>query len=169
MITIKNILVATDFGPASQAALRYGRALAGAFGARLHVLHVTHSIYLTAATTYGYAGVPFELQEELERTSRRQTEALLTDEDRTKLRAIATTVTGNSPAVAVIEYAKTHDIDLVVLGTHGRGALSHLVMGSVAERIVRTAPCPVLTVHDPEHDFVLPETIAVASAVVPAV
>jgi nucleotide-binding universal stress UspA family protein len=165
MITIKDILVATDFGPASANALRYGRALAGRFGARLHVLHVTHNTYLAAAAMYGYAGVHFDAQEEIERTARQQTEALLTDEDRRDLQAIATTVTDNSPAMAVVEYARNHGIDLLVLGTHGRGALSHLLMGSVAERVVRMAPCPVLTVRDPEHEFVLPEagTVAVAA------
>ena len=110
MITIKDILVATDFGPASANALRYGRALAGRFGARLHVLHVTHNIYLTAATTYGYAGVPFEAQAEIEQSARAQTEALLTDEDRRDLGAIATTVTDSSPAVAMIEYARNNSI-----------------------------------------------------------
>ena len=104
MIDIKNVLVATDFGPASETALRYGRALAENFGARLHVLHVTHSIYLNAATAYGFAAVPFEAQEEIERAARRQTEALLTDKDRNTLRAIATIVTDPSPAFAVVEY-----------------------------------------------------------------
>ena len=165
MITIKNILVATDFGSASETALRYGRALAQNFGARLHVLHVTHSIYLTAAATYGYAGVPFEAQESIDLAARKQTEALLTDQDRTALRAIATTVTDPSPAFAVVEYARNNDIDLMVLGTHGRGPLSHVLMGSVAERVVRTAPCPVLTVRDPEHEFVVPDAdVAMAGA-----
>ena len=163
MITIKHILVATDFGPESTNALRYGRALAGRYGAQLHVLHVTQNLYLTAATTYGYAGVPFEAQEEIERTARARTEALLTEEDRRDLGAIATTVTDNSPAIAIVDYARENGIDLLVLGTHGRGALSHLVMGSVAERVVRMAPCPVLTVHDPEREFVVPEVVAVAA------
>jgi nucleotide-binding universal stress UspA family protein len=74
------------------------------------------------------------------------------------------TVTAGSPAAAIVEYATGHDIDLLVLGTHGRGALSHLLMGSVAERVVRMAPCPVLTVRDPEREFVVPDTAAVASA-----
>ena len=119
MITIKNILVATDFGPASDNALRYGRALARRHGAQLHVLHVTQNIYLTAATAYGYAGVPCEAQVEIERAACTQTEALLTDEDRRDLRAVATTVTDNAPAMAVVEYARNHRIDLLVLG-HAR-------------------------------------------------
>lgn len=59
MIAIKNILVATDFGPASETALRYGRALAAQFGARLHLLHVTGNIHLAASTGYGYTHLPF--------------------------------------------------------------------------------------------------------------
>ena len=63
------------------------------------------------------------------------------------------------PAHAITEYAKEAAVDLIVLGTHGRGAVAHLLMGSVAERVVRTAPCPVLTVRHPEHEFVLPDAL----------
>jgi nucleotide-binding universal stress UspA family protein len=165
MIIIKNILVATDFGPASDTALRYGRALAGQFGARLHVLHVTENVVLTAASAYGYVSVPLSVQQEIEATALRQAQQLLTDEERQAGRAIATTITDSSPAPAIVDYAKRHDIDLVVLGTHGRGALSHLFMGSVAERVVRMAPCPVLTVRDPEHEFVFPDAATVVADV----
>ena len=58
-----------------------------------------------------------------------------------------------------MQYAHDNDIDLIVMGTHGRGPLAHLVMGSVAERVVRTASCPVLTVRHPEHEFVWPDTL----------
>ena len=62
--------------------------------------------------------------------------------------------------MAIVEYARVEDIDLIVIGTHGRGALAHLVMGSVAERVVRFAPCPVLTVRHPEREFARPDTLA---------
>ena len=61
--------------------------------------------------------------------------------------ATANSVIG-TPAGSIVEYAGGHDIDLIVMGTHGRGGMSHLLMGSVAERVVRTAPCPVLTVRE---------------------
>ena len=163
MISINNILVATDFQPASDNALRYARALAGRFGARLHVLHVTTDVYLGAASAYGYSGVPVTLQQDIEAAALKQTEALLTDEERRTRQAVATTVTAGSPAAAIVDYAAREEIDLLVLGTHGRGALSHLLMGSVAERVVRMAPCPVLTVRHPEHEFVLPDTALVAA------
>jgi nucleotide-binding universal stress UspA family protein len=73
------------------------------------------------------------------------------------------TVTHNTPAAAIVDYAKTNRVDLVVLGTHGRGALAHLFMGSVAERVVRTAPCPVLAVRNPEHEFVMPDALVAVS------
>ncbi len=159
MIAIKKILVATDFGPASENALRYGQALARGFGAALHVLHVTENVYARAMDGYGYASIPPQVQEDIERAARKQTEELLSDEDRRELKAIAVTVTHNSPAHVIVEYASDHTVDLIVLGTHGRGAVAHLFMGNVAERVVRTAPCPVLTVRHPEHEFVLPDAL----------
>ena len=160
MITINNILVATDFGPASNTALRYARALAGRFGARLHILHVVENFLLVAATEYGYASIGPAVQQDLEAAAAKQTHDLLTDDERQTQRAIAATVTANSPAAAIVAYASREGIDLLVLGTHGRGALSHFFMGSVAERVVRTAGCPVLTVHHPEHEFVWPDVPA---------
>ena len=56
----------------------------------------------------------------------------------------------------IILYAKAKDIDLIVMGTHGRTGLKHVLMGSVAESVVRKSPCPVLTIRDPEHEFVMP-------------
>ena len=64
-----------------------------------------------------------------------------------------------------MQYATEHGIDLIVMGTHGRKALGHLLVGSVAERVVRAAPCPVLTVRHPEHEFLVPDAlVAVAKA-----
>jgi nucleotide-binding universal stress UspA family protein len=67
--------------------------------------------------------------------------------------------THTSPAIPIADYAKQHAIDLIVMGTHGRGAIAHVLLGNVAERLVRIAPCPVLTVRDPEHEFVLPDAL----------
>ena len=67
--------------------------------------------------------------------------------------------TGTNIAEAIVEYAKANSIDLIVTGTHGRGAVQHFLMGSVAERVVRTAPCPVLTVHAHERDFIVPDAL----------
>lgn len=66
---------------------------------------------------------------------------------------------GGKRAIEIVRYAKEGDIDLIVMGTHGRGFVAHAVMGSVAEKVVRAAPCPVLTVHNAEHEFVIPEDV----------
>jgi nucleotide-binding universal stress UspA family protein len=163
MIAIKKILVATDFGPASETALSYGRALALQFNAALHVLHVMESVAMTAATEYGFSGLPIEYQLEMEAAARKRTEELLTEEDRRLMYGTAVVVRHNTPAAAIVEYAQANHIDLIVLGTHGRGALAHLFMGSVAERVVRTAPCPVLAVRNPEHEFVMPDALVAVS------
>jgi nucleotide-binding universal stress UspA family protein len=91
-------------------------------------------------------------------------DALISDADRVGLRAQGVVVTSHVPAFAIVEYAKGHDVDLIVMGTHGRGAVAHLLMGSVAERVVRIAACPVLTVRHPEREFVLPDDpVAIAN------
>jgi nucleotide-binding universal stress UspA family protein len=168
MVTLKKILVATDFGEASNVALRYGRALATAFGARLHVLHVTQDLYLMAGGgVEGYVGLSPEIQADIERAARQQTEALLTADDRKLFNAEAVTMTSDRPAATIVEYARANHFDLIILGTHGRRALRRLVMGSVAERVVRTAPCPVLTVHSLQHEFVVPERAVEAAYVEP--
>ena len=89
MIALKKVLVATDFGPASDSALRYGQALARGFGAVLHVLHVTENVFARAMDGYGYTAIPPEVQDDLERVGRKQTEALLDAEDRRELGAAA--------------------------------------------------------------------------------
>ena len=155
MIQLKHVLVATDFSPASETALRYGRALARTFGATLHVLHVTENVFFRST-----AGDPVAIKA----TAWWMLNDALTDDDRKKLRARAVLETCDNPVDAIVDYAKRSAIDLVVMGTHGRGAVSQLLLGSVAERVVRMASCPVLTVRHPEHEFVYPRGLEGASA-----
>ena len=165
MITLKHILVATDFSEPSAAALGYGRALARNFNATLHHLHVVNNVWSTAYGAEGYSASMPELQQEVESEARRQLDELLVDNDARPLPTRKVIVTSHAPAHAIVEYAGREHIDLIVTGTHGRGAVAHLLMGSVAERVVRTAPCPVLTVRHPEHEFVVPDAlVAVAKA-----
>lgn len=159
MILLKKILVATDFSVPSDAALAYGRELARTFNASLTVLHVAENL---AARGYGADGFVFfepEMQRELETSARRQLEGLLGDEDRMVLQAQTALRTSNAAAATIVEFAREAQIDLIVMGTHGREGAAHALMGSVAERVVRTAPCPVLTVRQPEREFVLPDAL----------
>jgi universal stress protein A len=161
MIVLKNILVATDFSEPSANALAYGRDLARSYNATLHVLHVTENIMSRYSPEIAFA-VP-EMQRDLDRAARRELDALITADDVRTLRVIPALESATNVATAIVDYAKTHDIDVIVTGTHGRGAVQHLIMGSVAERVVRTAPCPVLTVRAHERDFIAPDALTVAA------
>jgi nucleotide-binding universal stress UspA family protein len=162
MIALKKILVATDFSEAADAALAYGRALARTFGATLHVLHVADDMYMRLGGD-AYSAVLPDLQQDVERQAKDRLVQLLVDDDSTPLPTESVVITSGTTAPAIVNYAANADIDLIVVGTHGRGAVAHLLVGSVAERVVRTARCPVLTVRHPERDFVLPD-LPVASA-----
>lgn len=166
MITVKNILVSTDFGKAADAALMYGRSLAGLFGARLHLVHVVQNVSLNTAAAAVYVNLDPQIQTDIEDALRKDLDALLIDSDQSGPPTTRLVIAANSTAGAIIDYAKENHIDLIVMGTHGRGLLAHLVMGSVAERVVRLAPCPVLTVKHPEHEFVRPDSlVAVAPSI----
>jgi len=163
MITLNRILVATDFSEPSDAALAYGRELATRFGATLHVLHVVENVYANTLGAENYVAVAPGLQEQLEVDARQRLKELLIDSDKSGPATVSVVMTATSPAFAIVNYAKDHAIDVIVTGTHGRGAFAHLIMGSVAERVVRFAPCPVLTVRHPEHEFVRPDTLVAVS------
>jgi nucleotide-binding universal stress UspA family protein len=146
MTTIKHILIATDFSETSDAALAYARQLAHVFGSTLHVLHVAGNVIETAIGTELYAADFVAMQREVEEAAQKQLEVVVTDDDRRTLAARTILRTSNSPAQEIVAYAQEAKVDLIVLGTHGRGGVAHIFLGSVAERVVRTAPCPVLTV-----------------------
>jgi nucleotide-binding universal stress UspA family protein len=110
-----------------------------------------------------YAGVLPDLQQDTERQARQRLAELLVDNDSPPLQTEPIVLTASAPAPAIVDYATSADIDLIVVGTHGRGAVVHLLMGSVAERVVRIAHCPVLAVRRPERDFVTRD-LPVASA-----
>jgi nucleotide-binding universal stress UspA family protein len=132
------------------------------FGARLHVLHIADNL-LTAPGLEFYGASVTDLQGSMETAARRQLEASLNEEDRTQLGAVAEVRTASNIAQAIVDYANNAEIDLIVMGTHGRGGIMHLLMGSVAERVVRLAPCPVLTVRHPGREFLKPDALAVAA------
>jgi nucleotide-binding universal stress UspA family protein len=164
MIAVKNILVATDFGEAADSALLYGRELAGRFGATLHVLHIAQNVYITTFGAESYASIMPEMQQDIVSAARKRLNESVLDSDGSGPVTRPVVMTSGSPAFAIVDYARDNGIDLIVMGTHGRGALAHLMMGSVAERVVRLAPCPVLTVRHPEHEFVRPDALLTAAA-----
>ncbi|MBI3048109.1 MAG: universal stress protein [Acidobacteria bacterium] len=145
-LTISRILVPVDFSAHSELALGYATALASRFDASLHLLHVVEDPVATGA--WGSEGVLpdlTELRKELVADAERRLKAYRSDAERTRVPVVTTAEMGLT-SHTVVEYARALDIDLIVMGTHGRTGVAHLFMGSVAERVLRHAPCPVLTV-----------------------
>jgi nucleotide-binding universal stress UspA family protein len=161
MIALRKILVATDFSEPADAALAYGRALARTFGATLYLLHVVDDMYLRLGGD-AYAAVLPDLQEDVEREARERLARLAADDELSSL-TVEMVITSGATAQAIVDYAEKEDVQLIVVGTHGRSGVAHFFMGSVAERIVRTAHCPVLTVRRSERDFVTPDTAAASA------
>jgi nucleotide-binding universal stress UspA family protein len=143
----KRILVPMDFSPPSDAALEYARNVAARYGASLHLLHVAEDPYRAFYTAEVYVPEIEGLREEILTDTAQRLKERVRPSDVTEFHATVESVIG-SPAGSIVEYAAGRDIDLIVMGTHGRGGMAHLLMGSVAERVVRTAPCPVLTVRE---------------------
>ena len=164
MIALKTILVPTDFSEPSRQALEYGRHFARQFRAGLHVLHTVENVMIPGGAEVPVAAIQ-QVEQGLEAVAIRQMKESITADDRAMLDPVTVVRGARAAAIDIVEYALEHEIDLIVMGTHGRGALRHLLMGSVAERVVRSAPCPVLTVHAVERDFLQPDVMeAVATA-----
>jgi nucleotide-binding universal stress UspA family protein len=163
MIALKNILVATDFSEPAGVALNYGRDLARTFHARLHVLHVVEDVLMHYGPDAGLIGE--DLQANLEKVGWRDLEQQITVDDRRTIEIVPAVRSHVGIASGIVAYAKANAIDLIISGTHGRGAITHLLMGSVAERVVRMAPCPVLTVHAKEREFITPDALVATSRV----
>ena len=162
MIQLTNILVPTDFGTTSEAALVYARDFAGRYHARLHLLHVADNVLARFAGSVAFQP---DLQTEVETAAKERVDAVLTERDRSELHALGVVITSLTVADAIVDFAKDRGMDLIVMGTHGRGAVAHLLMGSVAERVVRLAPCPVLTVRRPEPEVFAAEALGVVAAI----
>ena len=149
MINLKRILVPTDFSETSAAALRYACALARRFAARVYLLNVADYPGISAEGDY-----PANIIETMQNAAHDHLRHLLTEQDVEDLQPDYATRIG-PPAEEIVQYAHEHAIDLIVMGTHGREGVMRVVLGSVAETVVRRAPCPVLTVHHPKREFVI--------------
>jgi universal stress protein A len=140
----KRILVPLDFSEQSLRALAYAKTLAKPFAASLDLLHVVPNPYI-ADPSGRYTPLPQNFLDELEQDARTRLNEVLTPDER-KAFSVRSIVKVGDPLFEIVEYARLEHVDLIVMGTHGRTGISHLFLGSVAERVVRTAPCPVLTV-----------------------
>lgn len=150
MIKLKKILVPIDFSQFSDKALRYAEGLAAKFHAELHLLHAFETMPIMAEGGY----FPPDIASQEEKAARQMLNEL--DVTVPEEVQIVRELKHGHPFVEIVRYAKKNDIGLIVIGTHGRGAIAHMLLGSVAEKVVRKASCPVLTVRGEEHEFVMP-------------
>jgi nucleotide-binding universal stress UspA family protein len=146
MIALGTVLVAMDFSVAARAALERARALATTFGASLHVFHVVTEPLGEPWSGYVPAAQFIETVERLQAEAQERLTEYLPVDERRNPRVVVATAWGD-PGEQILQYAEAHGVDLIVCGTHGRCGWNRVLMGSVAERVVRLAPCPVLTVH----------------------
>jgi nucleotide-binding universal stress UspA family protein len=150
MIQIAKIMIPTDFSEYSRHALRYAITLAESFKAKLYLMHAWELAVLVTQQSEAYTAL------NMVETRAGEEEALkrLTEEVRSRGIDAEPVFASGRAYSEIVRAAQQLEVDLIVIATHGRKGLSHLVFGSTAERVVRLAPCPVLTVKHPEHDFV---------------
>ena len=144
MPTIKNIVLPTDFSEATLTATRYAITLAKRFDATLHLLHVIEDPLMLAPI---FESIPLPPQQSFETYAQDRLENWIPIGDRDDLRLELHWFHGH-PFTRIIEFAADHRMDLIVMGTHGRSLVSQAILGSVTEKVVRQAPCPVLTVRN---------------------
>jgi nucleotide-binding universal stress UspA family protein len=154
MISMKRILVPIDFSEYSKKALRYAVAFARNFQSEIVLVYVVEPVVYPADFSFGQVAVP-SMERELFERGEEQLRKLIETEIRGELPA-RSMVRSGKPFVEIIRAAAEEDVDLVIIATHGHGGIEHVLFGSTAEKVVRKAPCPVLTVREKEKDFVLP-------------
>ena len=148
MRAVNSLLVPVDFSASSKHALAYAIRLADTFGASLHLIHVLDDSFAVAGYLETYVG---DYMEAAARQAGAELEGLLTPEQKARYSGTLVVRVGK-PASEILTYlAEQREIDLVVMATAGRGRVARFMMGSVTDRVLRAAPCPVLTVHPHDH------------------
>ena len=141
MIVFSKILYVTDFSESSEYACQYAISIAGKYGCRICVAHVIEPF--TYADDFG---IDYAAQfREMEATAGRLLDNAAASMKRTGADIEGVLLSGN-PSAEIVKFAKDNAIDLIVMSTHGRSGVEHILMGSVAEKVLRKSPCPVLTV-----------------------
>lgn len=154
--TFQRILLATDFSETSSYAVEHAILIARTLNAELHVLHVLENDIPAVMDGGVYLPPNYsDFLEELDKLAAEKLEAVVSRDDRDKI-SVTLVMRRGAPFLEIIRYARDQNMDLIVLGTHGRGALAHVLLGNVAEKVVRHASCPVLTIGHPQHEFVMP-------------
>jgi nucleotide-binding universal stress UspA family protein len=149
MFQTPKILVPTDFSAPSRKALAHGQALARVFGGYLYVLHSIEEVIAQGWSGYAFPAVLPPLRAEATAEARRRLEEAVPECERQDP-PTEFVIRHGEPVEQIVRFAEERGVDVIVMGTHGRGGVAHLLLGSVAERVVREAPCAVLTVREKE-------------------
>lgn len=156
MILLRNILVPTDFTNASKTALIYAMEFARKFGAKIHLLHIVQDVAIFLPETAMVApSLATNAAEPMLLAANKSMVDFLATVDVRDVSVEKSCLEGN-PLDEILDHAREKQIDLIILGTHGHTGLAHFFLGSLAEAVVRQAPCPVLSVRYPEHEFLIP-------------
>jgi nucleotide-binding universal stress UspA family protein len=153
MLKPTKILVPVDFSDYSAKAIQYGAEFARTFDAELVICHVLEMpVY---PVSVGMGSVPPIMAADVMPDVKRRLETTVAESVGDGLE-VTQVIREGTPFVEIVQLAKSAGVDLIVMPTHGRTGISHLIIGSTAERVVRKAPCPVLVVRDEEREFVHP-------------
>lgn len=147
---IKNILVPIDFSDYSKNALKYAVEFAKKFSAKLFLIYVVEPIIYPADFSMGQVAIPstdIDIQNRAEEELKKLSDEIQTDAQ------VEIIIKTGKPFVEINETAREKDIDLIIIATHGHTGVEHLLFGSTAEKVVRKAPCPVLTLREPIKGF----------------
>lgn len=153
MIRLARILLPTDLSDYASHARPYAAALASTYGASLHLIYVVDTHWTGPLAS---AEFPGQIEDALRNNREAGEKALQALRAELEGLDVRTEVLVGAPHVEIVRYARRHEIDLIVLATRGRTGLAHALIGSVAEKVVQMAACPVLTVKHPEHEFAMP-------------
>lgn len=154
MPQIQRIVVPIDFSEYSKRAFRYAIDFAQTFGAEMILVYVVEPIVYPADFSFGQVALP-SMERELQDRSSEQLSALIAKEVPEGMPARCVIRSGK-PFVEIIQLAKEENADLIIIATHGHSGIEHVLFGSTAEKVVRKAPCPVLSIRSPEREFVMP-------------
>jgi nucleotide-binding universal stress UspA family protein len=154
MVAFNQILVPTDFSEHSFRALDYAVEIAEKFSSEMKVVYVIEPVL--QAADVAWSSVDFDKLNEAHKHSAEEQLRSLIEERIPKSVSVEYKILFGKPFVEIVKQAKTDNSDLIVMATHGRGAITHMLLGSTTEKVVRKAPCPVLAVKHPKHLFAMP-------------
>ncbi|MBK7498242.1 MAG: universal stress protein [Ignavibacteriales bacterium] len=149
--TIKKVLVPIDFSDYSKSALKYAVNFAKSFNAEIILVYVVEPVIYPPDFSMGQIAMP-SITTEWDDRAKDELQKLAKSEIN-EIANVKTIIKTGKPFVEIIETAKEENIDLIIIATHGHSGVEHILFGSTAEKVVRKAPCPVLTLREPIKGF----------------